>query len=246
MENRKIIVISIIVLSIISVFGAIYAINTYKKDKDEPKNISADAIKFKKEYENLNGKKSPSDKIYKTLSIMEDNPIKYIDDVEALEIITKKSGIIYMGFANCPWCRNAVPNLLNAASSTGIDTIYYLDLTDIRDVLTVNNKGKVTTKTKGSEAYMKMLTALNDHLGEYYVTDSNGKKINTLEKRIFAPTVIAVVNGEVVGININTVTTHISAGDGYIDMTKEENEELVNTYVNMMLKVLNSSCNEGC
>ena len=36
------------------------------------------------------------------------------------------TGIIYFGFPECPWCRNAVPVLLDAAEEVGIEKIYYI------------------------------------------------------------------------------------------------------------------------
>ena len=78
-----------------------------------------DAIKFKEEYENLNSKD------YKKIEIPEDNQIKYSNYEEVVEIIENGTGVIYLGFPECPWCRNAVPVLLEAATETGIETIYY-------------------------------------------------------------------------------------------------------------------------
>ena len=38
-----------------------------------------------------------------------------------------KSFCIYFGFARCPWCRDVMPILNEAAKQSGVDTVYYVD-----------------------------------------------------------------------------------------------------------------------
>ena len=47
---------------------------------------------------------------------------------------------------------------------------------------------------------------------------------------------------------MNTVESHIQAGNGYAELTKEQKEELFNIYSSMFLKISDSACNEdsGC
>ena len=45
--------------------------------KKEKENLSTDAIKFKEEYESLNGTTSSSGKTIRTININKDNPIIY-------------------------------------------------------------------------------------------------------------------------------------------------------------------------
>ena len=87
-----------------------YAIMNHKEIKE------TDAIKFKNEYESLNGYKNEnSDKEYMKVEIDSENPIVYKTGQEILDILKKENAIVYFGFALCPWCRNAVPVLLDAA-----------------------------------------------------------------------------------------------------------------------------------
>ena len=83
----------------------------------------SDASKFKEEYESYNVEKTSSGKDYLEVSIPSDNVIKYSNITELLDVIKNKSGVIYLGYPTCPWCRNAITPLLEAASSTSLDKI---------------------------------------------------------------------------------------------------------------------------
>ena len=102
-------------------------------------NINNDAIKFKKEYEGYNGVKISDNLYYSNLDIDEDNPIKYSNYEEIIDVIKNKTGIIYLGFPECPWCRSALPVLLDALDENDIETLYYLNIKNERDVYVVED-----------------------------------------------------------------------------------------------------------
>lgn len=81
--------------------------------------------KFKNEYEMLN-----NDSKYQVLNIDQNNSIKYASVEEIIDIIDNKSGVIYLGYPECILCRSAIPSLLQAASETGLGSIYYLNVKD--------------------------------------------------------------------------------------------------------------------
>lgn len=206
-------------------------------------NINGDAIKFKKEYESLNGTKS-NNKEYKKVEISKNNPIKYSNYDEIIDVIKNKTGIIYLGFPECPWCRNAVPVLLEAARDNNIDTIYYLNILNERDSYIVND-GKVEyakdqdgNDIKGTPGYSKLLKVLDNEL-EDYIIEFEGKEYNTNVKRIYAPTVIFVRDGKVIGLHISTVSTQT---DPYKDLTDKQYKELYDEYSDYISSMLSSSC----
>lgn len=212
---------------------------------------------FKEEYESLNGTTRSNGVKNKEISIMEDNNIKYLTVEEAAKMLDSGSGIIYFGFAACPWCRNAVPVLLNAMNSSELDTIYYVNVRpdddaskDIRDTYILNSKNKAKKSKDADQAYYDILTALANDLEDYVLTTDAGKKVNTGEKRLYAPTVVAVKEGVVVGFHEGTVEGHEKDENGVLrDLTKDEETELLNTYSQMISKYLNDSCGEdteGC
>ena len=60
--------------------------------------------------------------------------ISYTAEEIAEKIEKKDSFIVYFGFAKCPWCRSVLETLIEVAKDQGLDTIYYVDVKDVRDV----------------------------------------------------------------------------------------------------------------
>lgn len=212
---------------------------TYGCSKDE--SIS-DAQKFKEEYESYNGKQTSSGKDYLEVNILEDNVIKYSSLSEVLDIVNNGTGVIYLGYPTCPWCRNMISPLLAASDSTSLDTIYYVNMHDERDTIEYVD-GNLTTTKEASSEYYDLLLALDNILEEYIITDSDGIEHDTLEKRIYVPLVIFVKDGEVVSYHANTVD---SQTDPYIALNDEEYLELYNIYLSGINKVLEDTCDSKC
>ena len=154
------------------------------------------ASKFKKEYESLNGKNSSSGNTIREVSIPENNPIVY---QTADEIVSRMENgetfVVYFGFASCPWCRSMVEQLIESAIDNNISTVYYVDVYKIRDKYEVNDSGKLTRTEEGTDGYNELLNLLDEVLDDYTITTESGEKLETNEKRIYAPNVVAVVNG---------------------------------------------------
>ena len=47
--------------------------------------------------------------------------IKYSNYDEIFEILESKSGVIYFGFPECPWCRNIALPLVDSAMEYGLE-----------------------------------------------------------------------------------------------------------------------------
>ena len=181
----------VLIIILLIVLGAINCL-LYQFDI---KQKSTDAYKFKQEYEELNGEKSQSGKKYRELNISKNNKIKYST---AKEIVKKMDNgetfVVYFGFAKCPWCRSMIENLLDLAEKNDTD-IYYVDVLDIRDIKEVQD-GEIVETRIGDEYYLKLLTKMKNVLDNYELQDEDGKKYDMDEKRIYAPNVVAVVNGK--------------------------------------------------
>ena len=121
-----------------------------KKDKEE----KTDAIKFKEEYESLNGTIREKDgQTIRTIKIDEENPIVYATAEEIVKKIEKKETFaVYFGFSDCPWCRSVLPTLIEVANDLKISKIYYVDVKEIRDVLVVEDE-KIKTEKEGKEGH---------------------------------------------------------------------------------------------
>lgn len=229
-----------IVFILVPILCAIAAILSYITIVDK----SSDSIKFKEEYESLNGKTSYADNKHSNLEISSNNPIKYSNYDEIINVIKKGSGIIYLGFPECPWCRSALPVLLDAAENNNVETIYYLNIKNDRDSYVVED-GKLTyalddngNEIKGVDGYFKLLDALDEHLTDY-VIEFEEEKYEVGEKRIYAPSVIFVKDGYVSHIQVSTVTTHLNP---YKALTEEQYEELYSIYESEILNVFSSTC----
>lgn len=225
----------------------------FKKNNDQTEEkyqATEDEKRFKKEYESLNGTS-------RDVKIMEDNNIKYISIAEAAEIIDSGSGVIYFGFASCPWCRNAVPVLLDAMDSTNLDTIYYVDIrpenkadNDIRDLYALDTKNKPKKVHDGAPGYDEVVLALASELKEYKLPTSTDREVSTGRKRLYAPTVITVNNGILTGFHEDTLDGHDKDENGNLpDLTKQQQDELFTIYSDMITKYLGTDCgqnSEGC
>lgn len=195
-----------------------------------------DWLRFKEEYEGLNGTTSVSGQEYLSINISKDNVIKYSTIDELIHILNSGTGVIYLGYPECSWCRSAVDCLLYAADSTELDTIYYLNMLNVRDRLSLDSDGNIMTEVEASEGYYDLVEVLSPILDDYILTSSNGDSVNTGKKRIYVPIVIFVKDGNIVYHHVNTVSTQI---DPYVSLTDEEKDELINIYKDGIMKTIN-------
>jgi len=165
--------------------------------KEPVKETLTDAQKFKEEYESINGEVREKDgKTVRSVNINEDNPIIYKSAEEIVEMINnKETFVVYFGFKDCPWCRSMVTTLIEVAKDLNVSKVYYVDVKEIRDTLSVSEDGKLEVINDGTEAYKELLTKLDKVLDDYSLVDKKGKKVETHEKRIYAPNVVAIENG---------------------------------------------------
>lgn len=180
----------ILIITVIIVIISIVAIITYT-DAELHFKISYEYINY---IEYNNGKKIK-------VSIPANNKIKYVSNTELLDILNKQTGIVYFGYNTCPWCRNAVPILIDAVKKNNIETIYYADI------------HKLKLSSIKEELYSK--------LSQYLHEDNEGEKV------LAVPGVYFLVDGEIVCNHTGTVESYHNP---YNKMTKEQQEELLDIY----------------
>ena len=225
-KKNKIALVLIAIITLIVIFICVLSIS--KKETIE----TSDAIRFKEEYESLNGMFSESEeKIYTNVEISLENPIIYKTDEEIIDVIHNESAIIYFGFKNCPWCRNMIETLLKAAKDQKLQTIYYVNISNIRDDFIINNEGKIEKIKDGTESYKKILEFLGKNLSNYYIRDDEEELHNTNTTRLIAPTVIAVKNGQLQSIHEGTLEDQ---DDPYKELNSEQLDELYQIYVELI------------
>ena len=217
---KKILSILLVLISVFAVVGC------------EQKGKATDAsLAFKEDYEKLNGKENKSGKVHRTVSIDEANPYVEVSADEIVKKIeNKETFYVYFGSTLCPWCRSTIESAIKVAKEKNIETIYYVDIWDdegneiLRDKLEVDKKGKVKVAKEGTESYYKLLDYFDEYLRNYDLTDSNGKAVESNEKRIYAPNYMYIENG-----NIKKLT------NGKADSQKDAREELTEQLKNEQL-----------
>jgi len=203
---------------------------------------TADMLRFKEEYEELNGQRNPADtQTYKTITIPEFNLIRYLTPEEILEIAESGTGLISFGFPQCPWCRQITPLLIDVALDMGLDVINYIDMTEIRTTWELQDGVPVMTDP-GHPRYQDLLVAFRSileplELNPFALTDSDGNRISTEELRIFVPTIVAIRDGRIVASHIYTVSASFPGNphsNQWNPLSDEETREMRTIYENII------------
>lgn len=207
----------LVALEIVYIFSELYTEN------DKPGNNTkiTDSIKFKKEYESLNGTDNGSGKLIRALSINEENPFIYSTAEEIVsKMDNKENFIVYFGFAKCPWCRSVLIPFMETAKDLGIDKVYYVDVLDIRDTYELDENNKAVRVKEGSDAYYSLLKKMSNVLSDYspltYDLKGKEKEVIINEKRIYAPNMVIVKNGKAIAMEEGIIE---ELKDPYMEIT---------------------------
>lgn len=153
-KNNKILYIIIGILAVIALVVGFYVGYNSEINKE------TDAVKFASEY-----------------SVSEDNVFVYKTLEEINKIIENGTGLIFLGFPECPWCRGYAPIINEIAKQEKLEKVYYFNIKQDR--------------ADNTELYQKTVKLLEENLR--YDEEGN--------RRIYAPSLIAVKNGKVVGFD---------------------------------------------
>ena len=225
--KKNIVMIIILLLIILGLIFVTSKNNSIKKDN---------ALKFKEEYEEVNGKKMMDDYKYRTITIDEDNPFMYstLEDINK-KIANKETFIVYFGAWWCPWCRSILPSGIKQAKNYNIDTIYYVNVSDdfenedkdIRDIYSLDKNKKPYLSHEGTKAYHKFLKYADKYLAEY---DSHGVKLKDGTKRVGAPNFIIVKKGKV---TFMTEAIPKSLSDPFMKLDKKVTNDIEKEFVKL-------------
>jgi len=199
--KKKIIIALVLVL--IFGLGIFFGVKVYKNAN------MTDAEKFAKEY----------------TEVSKDNVFVYRDIDEIIQIMEEGTGIVYLGFPECPWCQAYVKYLDEVAKEMEIEEIYYYNILEDRE--------------ENTEEYQKIVELLETRLQK----DDEGNP------RVFVPNVSFHAKGELVGNNCETSLDTKGLDDPEEYWTEEEVEELkasLTKYINRVLPALTTctECNE--
>lgn len=166
----------------------------------------------------LNNKNNENDNVrfareYADSQVGEDNVFVYKNIDEIINILKYGTGVVYLGFPECPWCQAYVKYLNETAKDANIEKIYYFNILEDRK----NN----------TEKYQEIVSILGDNLQR----DDEGNL------KVFVPNVSFVVNGKIIGNDYETSldTKGFEKPSDY--WTEEEVNELENTLSGYMKEV---------
>lgn len=197
MKKKNIILLSCIVLIII-VLGVVILNGKNNEDK------LTDAYKFHQEYSKVD----------------ENNVFVYRDVDKIINILEKGTGLVYLGFPECPWCQSYTKYLNEVATDLGVKKIYYYNIRQDRN--------------DNTEDYKKIVSILSDYLQD----DEEGNK------RIYAPCVIALKKGEIVGFDDETSWDTKGFTDPSDYWTDEEIKDLKDKLETMIADSGSNVCTE--
>jgi len=110
----------------------------------------------------------------------QNNVFVYRNADEIIKILEGGTGLVYLGFPECPWCQAYVPILNEVAKEEGVEKIYYFNIREDRQ--------------KNSKEYQKIVKLVKNFL----MKDDEGNE------RIFVPDVYAVRDGKILAHNNET------------------------------------------
>lgn len=200
---------------------------------------STDAVKFKEDYESLNGTTNASGNKHRTLSIPENNPFVYATTEEILnKIKNEETFYVYFGSRYCAWCRSVIEKAIEVANKNNIETIYYIEIWDgdhieiLRDTYKLDDDGHPELILESGKGYKELLEYFDNVLSDYVLSDKNGDKVSVGEKRIFAPNFIYVENGSAIrlvdGISKTQTDSRMNLTDEMLEDEEKQFNELFN------------------
>lgn len=229
MKNRKYVFIIAIILTVLIILAIVqgYMIWNLNQEQNKDNNVNSNQIvylstedsrKFKEEYEALNGTLASSNgEKYNAVNIPEENPIKYVDLQELINIINSdEEAYIYMSSADCLYCRATIEILLQVVKDLGVERIYYYDLSEGMTIDSTESEEKVQEIT--NILIEKGLVTRKDD-------GSNSWRI---------PLVAKTKSGEVLSKTIGTGVVYNDDQTKYSELTKEQKQEVYNEYYELL------------
>ena len=143
---------------------------------------------------------------------------KNIDEI--IKILEHGTGVIYLGFPECPWCQAYVPILNEVADIEGLEKIYYYNIYEDRK--------------EDTEKYKKIVSLLNDYLR--YDEEGN--------KRIYVPAIIAVSEGKIIGFDDETSYDTLEYDEPNEYWNEERKNNLKSKLSVMINEIVDNKCTE--
>lgn len=164
---------------------------------------------------------------YEKLS--DDNVFYTKDSDGVLKLLEHGTGVIYLGFKECPWCQAYAPYLDEVSKENELNVLYYDILED---------------RKENTEFYQTLVEAISKQGDDITGYDNDGNA------RIFVPLVLYVVNGEIIGYDgseTNQLSTDdISVEDFWTDERISSVKEKLDGYSKTVKAAQEENNSQGC
>lgn len=168
------------------------------------------------EFKNIMEKENSS---YRKVIINESNPFEIIDIDSLLKKLEKKESFyLLVGNVQDNQTRSTLETFIEVAKEEKIKKIYYIDITDYRDELALEND-EVKIVNNGDIRYQYLLDYLKDKTVPYILHDKFGNPGLGNEGRIYDGTYFHVVDGKAIGTTNGTSVLQDNYTD---DLTNEQ------------------------
>ena len=210
--------------------------------------VTSDALSFKISYEELNGMPNPHnpERVFKDVYIPANNPIRFAEFDDIIDLLeTGGTGVVYLSFPICPWCRTFAPVLIETANQFGIHEILYRNILDDRNILELRD-GEVYETRAGHPGYYRLLELLGDLAPVY-----TGLEDDSI-RRVFVPALLFIKDGEVVRYQgaLGSFQERVAEDElgGWQSKNEDEINELSEIFLHYFHKLFGNidDCTEPC
>lgn len=194
----------------------------------------SDSLKFKQEYESLNGQKDEKGLSYSTVEISSDCKVKYMTKDKITEVLTNGTHVVYFGWPTCPYCRLAVPILLETIEEYSGISMYYYDIKELRDAYSSD------PSSEDGKLYSEIVKIIS-------YSECDLSAIDTFEDgslKLSASIMYFVKDGEIIGYHRGTVESHLNAYEPLEETQKEELKKIYRSYLDEMIKKSPIGCGD--
>ncbi len=194
----------------------------------------SDSLKFKQEYESLNGQKDDEGLSYSTVEISSNCKVKYMTKDKITEVLTNGTHVVYFGWPTCPYCRLAVPILLETIEEYSGISMYYYDIKELRDAYSSD------TNSEDGKLYSEIVKIIS-------FSECDLSTIDTFEDgslKLSASIMYFIKDGEIIGYHRGTVESHLNAYEPLEETQKEELKEIYRSYLDEMIKKSPIGCGD--
>lgn len=203
-------------------------------------------LKFKEDYEEINGKVNKKGKTNRTVEISGNNVFVETTPEEIVKMIeNKETFYVYFGSRLCPWCRSVIEKADEISRINDIEKIYYVDIWDdegneiFRDKYELDENNQPVKVFDGTEEYKFLINKFDSFLRDYTISDSNKNDIPVGEKRIYAPNFVYISKGEIKRLVTGKSKLQKEAFD---ELTKEILEDELDTFNNFFINICDDAC----